>query len=510
MARKSAVWLVGFSFIIAGVVLAGCATSSTVKSPHVTPRHPAFATGQACDAAGCHDKFKHQQPYAGQPCDLCHNLTNWSQVTYHHRDATFDNGMHPLLGCSYCHTEGQPLPTGGCGTCHDAPHDGWTQCTSCHTTLAWDLRKPAPHGHLSLLGGHSSLTCLECHSTPKEPVKPRQCVDCHNTHHTTTVSDCQDCHDPALGWDHAKPGFPHSVFFKLVGAHKKLDCTQCHKNGVFGVLPRVCVGCHGSHHGGLTDCAECHTTTSFIPSTFNHSSVFPLTGRHRSLSCSECHPHNRFAQNIGHGSTACVACHGPHHGGLTKCASCHTTAGFQFTTFRHTRVFPLVGTHAKIACTACHAHSAYAHVKGTHCVNCHGVHHGNQTQCQNCHTPTTFATTLPIVHPDSAVPLGPSHAWPNPCTRCHPSNVFNTPTTPCSSCHTAPHVGPTDCLTCHWPTVWSDTHFTHPDMPGGAPHTSTSFGGYPTGCAHCHPGGGSDGVDFTDYTCIECHAFVHP
>ena len=94
-----------------------------------------------------------------------------------------------------------------------------------------------------------------------------------------------------------------------------------------------------------------------------------------------------------------------------------------------------------------------------------------------------FRQTLPIVHPDSAVPLGPSHAWPNPCTRCHPSNVFNTPTTPCSSCHTAPHVGPTDCLTCHWPTVWSDTHFTHPDMPGGAPHTSTSFGGYPTGCA---------------------------
>jgi len=30
------------------------------------------------------------------------------------------------------------------------------------------------------------------------------------------------------------------------------------------------VTCHGAHHGGLTNCAQCHTTSGWSPSNFNH------------------------------------------------------------------------------------------------------------------------------------------------------------------------------------------------------------------------------------------------
>jgi hypothetical protein len=521
--RRLAVWLIGSALLATVVFLVGCAVSTTV-TPIVAAKHVAFPAGQACDASGCHTPqyfhptFTHKEPYLG-PCQTCHNLVDWKQVTYKHKDATFDNGMHPLIGCAMCHTEGQPLPTGGCGTCHDAPHGGWTSCGSCHTTVAWRLFKPLPANHLSLAGGHSKLVCTDCHKTAKEPAVPRQCVDCHGTNHGG-LRNCQDCHNPARGWK-PNPNFNHSSFFKLVGFHRTLECGQCHKNGKFAGTPRVCVGCHGKQHGGLTDCASCHNTTAFIPSTFEHSSVFALTGQHAKLDCSRCHPKDQFARVIGGGSHRCVACHGTQHGGLSDCARCHTTAGFERTTFKHSSVFPLIGQHAVLAaqekCFKCHPDNRFAVVAGTHCVDCHGAdspHGAGITQCQTCHTPFGFNLVItPFAgHP---IPLAGHHAGPS-CTDCHTSLVFSNPTRACSACHVSgpavvviPHVGPTDCLSCHWPTTWSDTHFTHPviqnfDPSLPSPHDSTAFGPYPAGCANCHPGTGGN-PDFTSFSCAECH-----
>ena len=37
----------------------------------------------------------------------------------------------------------------------------------------------------------------------------------------------------------------------------------------------------------------------FVPSTFSHSSVWALTGAHRSLACRRCHPRGAFTRTIG-------------------------------------------------------------------------------------------------------------------------------------------------------------------------------------------------------------------
>lgn len=502
MTRRLTVWAVGLIVVLASVVLVGCTVSLTsVGTIAAPPAHKPFPAGTACDASGCHPSpHVAPSPFVG-PCETCHDTVSWNNVKYSHKDTSFDNGMHPVLGCTTCHTAENPMPTGGCAAsaCHarKSPHGGWADCGKCHTTLAWGLRKPIPTNHLSLAGGHSTLTCFQCHTKPVEPAVARTCVDCHGPHHGG-LRNCQDCHDPGRGWK-PKPGFNHNQFFQLVGAHRSLQCAQCHKNGVFAGTPRFCSGCHGSKHGGLTDCGRCHTTSSFEPSTFSHSSVFRLTGAHTRLACSRCHPGGVFARVAG---TACVDCHGPHHGGLKACASCHTTTSFKPSTFKHSKVFALTGAHASLACTKCHAGGAFAKVKGTHCVDCHGVKHGNQTQCQNCHTTTNFTTPKPVIAHPAPVPLGTFHSNTTRCNFCHPGLIFNAPTTTCVTCHAAdvPHVGPSNCIQCHWPTTWSDTHFTHAAIPGGV-HTSTSFGGYPTGCTiSCHPG-----PNFNTYSCSACH-----
>jgi hypothetical protein len=573
--RRIAVWFIGSALLAAVVFLVGCSVSTSVKV--TSAKHVSYAAGTACNAANCHTQYKHEKPYLGA-CSTCHHsLVSWKQVTYTHKDPTFDNGMHSLVGCSTCHTEGQALPSGGCSTCHDSPHGGWNGCSSCHTTVAWGLRKPLPSNHLSLAGGHSTLACTDCHKSTTEPATARKCVDCHGTHHGG-LRNCQDCHDPSRGWK-PKANFNHDTFFKLVGIHKTLQCAQCHTNGKFAGTPRVCVGCHGKHHGGLTDCASCHTTSSFKPSTFKHSSVFVLTGQHTKLACTSCHPKKRYAHVISGGSHRCVACHGKQHGGLTNCASCHTTSSFKPSTFKHSSVFVLTGQHKKLACTSCHPKKRYAHVisGGSHrCVACHGKQHGGLSNCASCHTTkgfesTTFKHSSVFVltgqhaklasedkcykcHPGNAftvvagtkcvdchgsssphgssvtkkcqtchttagfdqvssypahpITLGTEHSS-RACTLCHTSLVFSDATKSCSSCHTAPHVGPTDCLDCHTPTTWSDTTFTHPVITGfgeTAPHYYTDFGSYPSGCVECHTSSSSI-PDFTAYSCTAagCH-----
>jgi len=494
-------------------VLVGCAVVATTP-PVAVAAHPSFTPGTACDAANCHNQYKHKEPFLG-PCEKCHNLVDWKQVTFKHADADFDNGMHPLIGCTMCHTEGEPLPKAACSSCHDAKHKGWQSCSACHGTLAWGMRKPAPEGHVSLEGDHSELSCLDCHKAAKAPETARKCVTCHGTNHGG-LTECQNCHDPKTGWE-PKPGWSHNDFFVLRGAHTKLECGDCHEDGRFAGTPKVCVGCHGKKHGGLTDCGSCHSTSRFVPATFRHSSVFKLTGAHDDLKCSRCHPDRAFGRTISDGGTRCVSCHGAMHGGLTACADCHTTSRFTPSTFRHSDVFPLIGQHTTLLCTSCHEDGQFANVPGDDCVDCHAddsPHGPGVTDCADCHTPLiSFAITTPF--DDHPIPLGmdvDQHGT-MACDLCHTTPVFTAPTTPCATCHSGdiPHVGPTDCLSCHWPTTWNDTHFTHPvilnfaqDNDSG--HSSTEFGGYPNGCFQCHPGNTPD-PDFTAASCLVagCH-----
>jgi hypothetical protein len=49
-------------------------------------------------------------------------------------------------------------------------------------------------------------------------------------------------------------------------------CSRCHVNGV-GSPSVSCTSCHGRNHGGLTDCARCHTQGGWRPATFRHGST---------------------------------------------------------------------------------------------------------------------------------------------------------------------------------------------------------------------------------------------
>ena len=540
--------------------VSGCGVVTPEKA--VAAGHPAVASDTPCTS--CKDPqhtFEHRDPYKGD-CRTCHNTLSWIQVSYSHANVAFNQGMHLAVGCDYCHTEQNPYPSANCAGCHESKHQVVLDCAKCHQAVAWNLAV-LPEGHMSLDGGHKGVSCFECHKGSNAFSFPNGCASCHGPSRHGGLTDCGSCHDPSLGWNQPKPSFDHNDYFVLTGQHKTLECTQCHPKNQFAAASPQCVSCHGTQHGGLTDCSACHTTSSFKPSTFQHSSVWTLTGAHKHVACTKCHPSAQYAKAIGN-KNSCVSCHGTHHGGLSDCADCHTTTTFKPSTFEHSSVWTLTGAHKHVACTKCHPDNKYAQhgnknscvsCHGTHhgglsdcadchtttsfkpstfehssvwtltgahkdlpctkchpdnkyaqhgdkdsCVSCHGTQHGNQTQCEKCHTTSTFSPAndgIAEMHP-STVPLGQEHAPSDLCTRCHPTLVFNAPTKPCVDCHTAPHVEPTNCIECHVPTVWSDTSkFQHADI---GYHTQFPI---EQACLKCHTTG-----NYAEYRCDHCHPAV--
>lgn len=562
-ARKKSLAL---ALLVLTVVVVATLVACSEPEAEPTPEHPVVASGQSCQS--CKDAaqhtYVHEEPYVGA-CDTCHVTSSWTNVHYDHENDVFDASFHGLIGCAWCHTEGEPVVQETlCSDCHAAksPHEGEVgDCAICHTPIAWALNAPVPEGHVSLLGGHGGLSCFMCHTPVVIPARDRGCVDCHGVNHGG-LKNCEDCHDPVLDWK-PKDDFSHDSFFVLEGAHADADCARCHSNGKFVGTPTTCVGCHGVKHGGLTNCQDCHTPKNgdWTPiAGFDHGAFFPLVGRHKLAQCADCHTSGKFAgtptacvschgdrhkgltdcaqchsplkswapvdfshdsyfkldgkhtsvsctkchvNNVFDGTPKiCVECHGVQHGGLSDCASCHTTAGFVPSTFVHSTRFTLVGAHASLACSKCHPSNAYADVigTGTQCYDCHALRHGDgYPNCTTCHTTTSWAPIKDDVTHPSPIELGTEHRSRS-CTLCHTTLIFGDPTKPCVDCHSGdvPHVGPSDCVRCHMPTVWTQIDFTHIDIPEhvyGGPEPQYSD------CTLCHPAG-----DFTTYTCDLCHA----
>jgi len=441
--------------------------------------HPSIEASQTCTSckATNHD-YTHRTPFTGS-CESCHSLNSWKDVRYTHTKNDFNVSFHAVIGCTACHTEGEPNPSPACETCHKqkSPHGvGAIPCGSCHNAIAWVVPKGVPEEHVSLEGGHEPLSCFDCHSSVRAPdAADRGCVDCHGRNHGGLTA-CEDCHEPSRGWK-PLPGFNHGAFFPLIGKHTQLECTNCHVNGRFAGTPNNCRGCHAVAHTGLTACEQCHTPRGFVPSTFNHTAKFRVTGKHRALACAKCHVKGKYKGT----PTQCSGCHGAKHGGLTACQQCHTPAGFRPSTFAHASVFKLEGAHAKLACSKCHPDNQYGNNIGggsTACTSCHGAKHGGLTACQQCHTTSAFVPST-FAHA-SVFKLEGAHAK-LACSKCHPdsqyANNIGGGSTACQACHLAdvPHVGPTDCLRCHRPTGWSNLDFTHPALSfHGTPHSAST------------------------------------
>ena len=501
----------------------------------------------------------HRAAGFGTDCSQCHavNAPRWGGGFDHARTGFPLVGAHATTPCSRCHV-GNNFHNAGtqCISCHQQDytaatspkHTGFsTDCLGCHTMTAW---RPASFDHsktaFPLTGAHRSASCNRCHANGVFAGTPTQCVSCHQQNYASAANpvhspgmsnDCAPCHT-TTGW---RPStFEHTrTNFQLTGAHATVACNQCHKNGVFAGTPALCSGCHQaqanavvspSHSGFPNDCATCHTTTAWRPSTFDHARTnFQLTGAHLAVACTQCHANGVFVGT----QSQCSGCHQPdanavvnpsHAGFPADCATCHTTTAWRPSTFDHARTnFQLTGAHLAVACNQCHKNAVYAGTPTT-CGNaaCHlpdytsatnPVHGtGFSTDCVSCHTTTAWRPAT-FDHSKASFPLTGAHVTTG-CAQCHKNGIYTGTPNTCGNagCHLtqynatmAPsHVAaafPLECQVCHTTTAWKPSTWNHdPYFPisAGSRHSPGRW----NACTDCH----TVPTNYTSFSCIDCHA----
>ncbi len=304
-------------------------------------------------------------------CADCHTTQpGWSPASFPiHNQFYALNGAHATIAseCATCHNGNYTSTPNTCAGCHlpdynqttNPPHASSqfpTECQECHAETGW---VPSTFNHEAtypLTGAHAQAACIECHASGYSGTTT-VCFDCHqpdynqsqNPNHSAIniPNTCADCHTTIPGWSPA--AFPiHNQYYQLNGAHAAIsnDCENCH-NGNYNTTPNTCTGCHIADYNQTTnpphasaqfptECQECHTETSWVPSTFDHDNqYFPIySGRHQGewnacsdchtnptnyaqFSCINCHEHNQTDMNIQHAnvtgyvynSNACLDCH---------------------------------------------------------------------------------------------------------------------------------------------------------------------------------------------------------
>lgn len=412
-----------------------------------------------------------------------------------------------------------------CKNCHlsDNVHGkqfAGRDCKSCHTPKSWKGSLVFNHANTAfpLMGKHIDVSCSSCHKKIPGPgnkpmvqytgLKYKACIDCHrDVHHGTMGTTCSNCHT-VKGWHIFKTTFNSSNFdhaktgFALVGKHAHISCSSCHSPSKLpsGISihfetstiksafpsPKVkdCQSCHLDYHKGAfvhtpggTNCQNCHTQRSWVPSTFglirHNKTAFVLTGAHAAVPCYSCHrapanPNGRLKFHMP--DTKCESCHekdNPHgrivvNSKVQTCSDCHTTTSWKDQNkipFDHSSTgFALTGRHAVIACTDCHKPEGTGNNKRIvftglekTCRSCHANDSPHQNQfhssvigeaCNNCHDTQSFQLTS-FDHSRTRFPLTGAHAN-LACQSCHktvkgPNGVafvrYYPLSTKCESCH---------------------------------------------------------------------------
>ncbi len=461
----------------------------------------------------------------------------------------------PLLGLA-CPAAGQISP-GPLSRSHQSLK-GTTNCTTCHRLAA----------------GESKFKCVDCHSEIASRIAARRGLHASYNLKAGSSQDCVRCHSehngedsPLIEWDIKT--FDHKqTGYVLEGKHAGLACSRCHNaehvlpsehlairvkdlNKTFlGISPN-CVTCHQDQHKGRLgeNCLQCHGYNDWKTVSvgrFDHSQTrFPLTGLHAQVACQKCHkpgPDNipRYA-GIAFGT--CSDCHSdPHRGSFTQgCQACHNTSGWKRVSaqavnerFDHSNTkFPLLGKHATVECTQCHAGGDFKKpLVFQKCADCHqpNPHKGQfakRTQggeCSSCHTVEGFKPSTFTVkdHATTAYPLQGGHAMVS-CSGCHipkgTDTLFKIKFQRCTDCHTDQHAGQfaaaphfNGCEGCHDLQGYKPSTFTL------ARHQATRFG--LTGghravpCGDCHKQSDTFQPNAAVYhwnelSCTSCHADPH-
>ncbi|MDP2301195.1 MAG: hypothetical protein Q8N03_02065 [Ignavibacteria bacterium] len=281
-----------------------------------------------------------------------------------------------------------------------------------------------------------------------------------------------------------------------------------------------------SPHGSSfkLDCSECHSEKEWTPISANikfqhNTTVFELTGQHKTLNCISCHETLVFSN----GERSCLSCHKDiHQNSVSKdCADCHNTASWNISniTEMHQRSrFPLVGSHLAADCSQCHLSYSNRVFEplNVDCYNCHKTDYANtvnpnhktvglSTDCKLCHSINQVAwTNSSFVH--DIFPLIGGHKI-NDCFLCHSQSSFIGLSKDCYECHKSDYVSAAnpehltanfekDCKACHSINSWVPATFDHniTRFPLTGKHTSAS-------CQSCHSGGYSG----TAIDCYSCH-----
>jgi len=535
---------------------------------HTSPGNYAIFTCTTCHANPETD-HQHEEvggyTYTSVACLACHPTGSADNVFDHNLTNFALTGAHQAVNCQECHTNGYAGTPTECVACHEGNFQGSvnpshttlglsTDCASCHTTApGWAPANFDVHNQFyPLNGAHTGIAtqCIQCHNGDYNNT-PSTCVGCHQVNYNQTINpshtilqfpvDCATCHTENA-WSPATIS-NHDDYYLLVGAHEVIatECVQCH-NGDYNNTPSTCVGCHQEDYNATnnpvhtavgfgTDCASCHTQSTWIPANFNHDvQYFPIySGDHEGVwsQCTDCHNNpNNFSLYT------CITCHANpetdnEHQGVngyaynsTLCLACHPTGDAQGVFDHNTTNFPLTGAHNIVDCLECHANGFPG--TPTECVACHQtdfnqsanpnhISLGLSTDCVSCHTtapewnPATF-----YVHDQYYELLGAHALIADQCITCHNGDYNNTPST-CVGCHQSDYnqtTNPshttlqfsTDCATCHTQLAWAPaTYSEHDDE--FFPIYSGGHQGTWDQCSDCHTNPSNYGI----YTCVTCH-----
>jgi hypothetical protein len=390
-----------------------------------------------------HFEAKAQSPHGDEfkmDCARCHVPDNWTTMAdpmvFDHDSTGFSLiGQHVILDCGSCHGSvrfDEAVPS-DCFSCHIDVHamSVGNDCVRCHTPNTWlvdDIPELHEQNGFSLVGVHSNLSCVDCHTADNTLAFARvgnDCINCHQSDFMATrvpnhveagfSSNCIECHDPmGSGW---ATSFASHDFFPLTHGHDNLECTYCHTTGTFSDASPVCSSCHmedftstvspnHSTAGFSTDCASCHNTGPGWTASFDHNSTaFPLHGAHMTTACLECH-----ASVFVGTPTACNGCHMADYNATsstnhvaaqfpTDCAACHNEDSWTPATFNFHPYFPIYsGRHDDVwnNCATCHTNPNDYGVFT--CTDCHNDQNDladehdevsgysyNSNACYSCH-----------------------------------------------------------------------------------------------------------------------------
>ena len=494
--------------------------------------------------------------------------------------------LEGISNCTKCHVLGEQVSSLKCLDCHkeikstinlktgyhSSSEVKVKDCWSCHSEHnGRNFRivnfNPNQFSHdktsFKLTGAHLKPNCNDCHKSKyilSSELKKRKgtylglsvdCSSCHEDIHQSSLgSECSSCHvtdtfKPASKFNH------DSSNFKLTGLHLKVECIECHpiedkKGKKFqkfkGIDFANCNSCHKDVHKGRfgDDCQSCHVTSSFKSinkNAFEHEKTdYPLIGKHRSVSCSDCH---KGSTSVKLKFQQCTDCHADYHKGdfviqgkIRDCSDCHTVYGFQPSTFTisdHAQSkFPLNGSHLALPCQSCHYKNLEFHFKdiGLSCINCHQNIHGSEisekfmpnSNCSECHGTNNWSK-IKFDHNKTDFVLSGKHLNLK-CNDCHLYDAgidnkefkFSSLKSDCISCHKYIHFGQfssgevSNCERCHAFDNWTPVKFDH---------NKTEFileGSHlKLACSRCHKKVVEKGTLFIRYKiknfkCADCHS----